>query len=536
MENKKLLLGVILFGWTVLTILILTFAMPVSKKIQRKIIAAVRKKRNVEIVKLEDVNVNLREMYLSNQRYVVKYDVYPSDAKELDLEFVALDKNIKVEKTDKNGMIYIEALDKNTMLYTSTFTIVSKNHNFKKVVEVNFGRKYPDGIEFNFINKFNELSNQLTTNVNIPFFTTYNILGESSENQVEIDYDDSYLKKISNNEYLPIKEGKTTIVATTINGKTSAIDVDILENDSSVEYINAIKLIDLGNRCEVNSESEFVVGSTYGIELYQDDKKVVTNYRIESENPQKVRVNRYDQINFASPGITKIKVTLPNGFEYIKELKTKNHLELPHIAEPQLNENNTLELLNGNEVNFTFNFPENSTYHKYSLDYDRSMLYIAFDKAGNVARITPLKVGNTKITLKINDGYEQLVGDYEVVVLDNPYDLRKEKNKISVFVNKFGHMIFFIIEATLSIFFLKCFKVNNFVLRYILFIVIHLSIGLFLASITEYIQTFMPNRRGCIEDATLDMIFYMATSIIILITIEIIKFIKYKKGVAYEHN
>lgn len=32
MKNKKLLLGVMLFGWTVLTILILTFAMPVSKK------------------------------------------------------------------------------------------------------------------------------------------------------------------------------------------------------------------------------------------------------------------------------------------------------------------------------------------------------------------------------------------------------------------------------------------------------------------------------------------------------------------------
>lgn len=95
-----------MFGWTVLTILILTFAMPVSKKIQRKIIAAVRKKRNVEIVKLEDVNVNLREMYLSNQRYVVKYDVYPSDAKELDLEFVALDKNIKVEKPIKWNDIY----------------------------------------------------------------------------------------------------------------------------------------------------------------------------------------------------------------------------------------------------------------------------------------------------------------------------------------------------------------------------------------------------------------------------------------------
>ena len=28
-----------------------------------------------------------------------------------------------------------------------------------------------------------------------------------------------------------------------------------------------------------------------------------------------------------------------------QELKTKNHLELPRIAEPQLNENNTLELL-----------------------------------------------------------------------------------------------------------------------------------------------------------------------------------------------
>ena len=36
MENKKLLLGVILFGWTVLTILILTFAMPVSKKFKGK--------------------------------------------------------------------------------------------------------------------------------------------------------------------------------------------------------------------------------------------------------------------------------------------------------------------------------------------------------------------------------------------------------------------------------------------------------------------------------------------------------------------
>lgn len=101
-----------------------------------------------------------------------------------------------------------------------------------------------------------------------------------------------------------------------------------MENDSNVEYINTIKLIDLGNKCEVNSESEFVVGSTYGIELYQDDKKVVTNYTIESENPQKVRVNRYDQINFASPGITKIKVILPNGFEYIQELKTKKSFRI----------------------------------------------------------------------------------------------------------------------------------------------------------------------------------------------------------------
>ena len=67
-----------MFGWTVLTILILTFAMPVSKKIKRKIIAAVRKKRNIEIVKLEDVNVNLREMYLSNQRYVVKLSLIHS--------------------------------------------------------------------------------------------------------------------------------------------------------------------------------------------------------------------------------------------------------------------------------------------------------------------------------------------------------------------------------------------------------------------------------------------------------------------------
>lgn len=50
MKNKKLLLGVMLFGWTVLTILILTFAMPVSKKIQRKIIAAVQKSVTLKLL------------------------------------------------------------------------------------------------------------------------------------------------------------------------------------------------------------------------------------------------------------------------------------------------------------------------------------------------------------------------------------------------------------------------------------------------------------------------------------------------------
>ena len=71
MKNKKLLLGVMLFGWTVLTILILTFAMPVSKIILRNIIASGSKNIIIDFGNLVDVNVNLREMYLSNQRYVV---------------------------------------------------------------------------------------------------------------------------------------------------------------------------------------------------------------------------------------------------------------------------------------------------------------------------------------------------------------------------------------------------------------------------------------------------------------------------------
>ena len=536
MKNKKLLLGVMLFAWTVITILILTFAIPISNKIQGKIIAAVRKKRNIEIVKLKDVTIDLKEMYLSNKSYVIKYDVYPSDAEDLDLEFIALDKNINVLKTDKNGLILIEAKDKTLMQYTSSFEVISKNHNFKKTFEVTFGRKYPSGIQFNFINNFNEQTSKLTTSIDVPFFTTYNILGESTENKVDINYDDTYLKKIGNNEYMPIKVGKTSLIASTVNGITSTIDVEILKKENDVEYINDIKLINLNTKTPASTDNDFIVGTTFGIELYQDDKKVVTNYDIETNNSKSININRYDQLRIVSPGITEIKVTLPNGFEYTKIINTKNNLELPNIVDPKLNENNVLELLNGNEVNFAFSFPWNATYRKYSLDYDHSMLYIIFSGDGNVARIIPQKVGSTKITLKIDDGYNQLVGDYDVVVLDNPHDLRKEKNKISVFVNKFGHMVFFIIEAILSILFLKCFNINNFVLRYILFVVIHLSIGVFLAGITEYIQTFMPNRRGCIEDATLDMIFYLATSIIVLLTFEITKFIKHKKRSTYGYN
>lgn len=536
MKHKKLLLGVMLFGWSLITIIILTFAAPISNKIQKKIISEIRKKRNIEITKLEDVKVNLEEVYLSNKSYFIKYDVYPSDVEELDLEFIALDKNINVSKTDKNGFILIEATDKTSMFYTSSFQIISKNHDFKKVFNVNFCRKYPSGIQFNFIDKFNNKTSKLITNVGIPFFTTYNILGESSENNVDIEFDELYIKKIGNNEFIPLKNGKTSLTATTANGISSTINVEIFEKVNDVECINDIKFINVDNKDEISSEDEFIVGSTFGIELYQNGQKVNTNYNIEVDNYEKISLDRYDQIKILTPGISKIKITLPNGYEYTKEIKAINHLELPTIVEPKLNENNVLTILNGKDINFTFCFPNSATYCKYKLNYDNSMFHIVLDDESNVARIIPKKVGSTSITIKIDDGYDQLIGNYDIVILENPHDLRNEKNIVSVLVNKFGHLILFAIEAIISIFFFQCFNVKKFDLRCLLFSLIHLIIGLILAGITEYIQTFIPNRIGCIKDAIIDMIFYITTSLIVLIIFAILKLIKQKKGVVHGYN
>jgi len=175
-------------------------------------------------------------------------------------------------------------------------------------------------------------------------------------------------------------------------------------------------------------------------------------------------------------------------------------------------DSNTYILTNGFSAKLSVFFTEDSTFTQVIYKSSDEKI-ISADKDGT---ITPNKVGNATITLIIDDSMlNEIRIDIKIKVIrqDMIDDLSKFFYKIRKSLGHFGAFLVFGIFSTLTL--LLYFDE----LKWLFSVPLNFIQGFGLAALTEFIQTKVPGRYGCLNDVLIDFSGFMISALIITISI-----------------
>lgn len=179
----------------------------------------------------------------------------------------------------------------------------------------------------------------------------------------------------------------------------------------------------------------------------------------------------------------------------------------------------TYIITNGHASNLEVNFDNKSTYKKATYkSLDESIVSVGKD-----GTLTPFKQGETKIVITIDDGKQEA----QIITINIKVNKQTLIKDLTDFLTKMrkaiGHFGAFLVLGIFSTFtymlYIKKEKWNN-------AIIINLIQGFILASLTEYIQTFVPDRSGLLSDVLIDFLGFLIS--FIALTILIIRYYKKK--------
>ena len=167
-------------------------------------------------------------------------------------------------------------------------------------------------------------------------------------------------------------------------------------------------------------------------------------------------------------------------------------------------------LINGNSASLKVNFSSNTTFTtvKYN-SYNTNVVTISDNGI-----VTPQNVGTSTITMTIDDEYSSpiiLTISIEVLRQDYIKDLPAFYQKVRKAVGHFGAFLFLGIFPSLTYYLFIDKKKRKFS------IIINVSQGLLLATVTELIQLITPGRTGTLFDSSIDMLGFIISAAILTI-------------------
>lgn len=158
---------------------------------------------------------------------------------------------------------------------------------------------------------------------------------------------------------------------------------------------------------------------------------------------------------------------------------------------------------------------------------NKKVLYTSSDES--IARVTPsdlsgrvlgLKIGSVTITAT-SEANPALTESIELKIIEIPYINDGNFDDFQAFLRKaLGHFSLFFVSGIFGFWTFYLFLKEK---RITLTLVISLSIGLFIAIISEIIQLFVPLRAGLVGDVIIDFSGYLAATLIMLFILYLVK-------------
>lgn len=321
-----------------------------------------------------------------------------------------------------------------------------------------------------------------------------------------------------------VKAGKSTITVKTSTGHKKSINITVVDEAAYIEDIRIdMSMADDQNVVNMNEGDNFKI-------LYDLFPSNISNQALlfTSSNGN-VAVDNNGNVHAVAGGSAVVTIYSAFDKSINAQLKFKIKSKTPEIKiVDDIEEKGYLEI----EVYTSFKIQEtmivenrpSSSQIVYGTDNDKILTVT------NTGIINAISGGTTNIYIQCkNPDGTSSIKKIKVVVRDY-----YQENKASFFfrIRKgLGHFLAFTVFAIFgALFFITCFKY-----KYLLMMV-SLLIGLWVAGLTEYIQTIVPGRYGVLDDVLIDFSGYALGTVIIYLIYSIYIIIKFlvnhiKRGV-----
>ena len=526
-------LSMILFIiWSISVVLILTFGTQVAGMISNSVSEVIHTEQN----KLKDVTINKTQIPIEQ---LIELDVTlsPDTFSSSDIIYTSL--NPELFDIRNNHYIVGKTFDgeqkSGTLLITNRLDDI-----FKKEVEITFYKTYPTDIKLELLdeNRLSKEDNEVY--IKIPFFIEINFTPDKddiSEKEIECIFNEEYftcniieetielIPKYEdydlNDDFSPI----SNTVKVLVNGneiKSYDLTINPIQQCNSFDQIKIYKigedLLETGNDIFVKDELSLI--------LYSENKKLTTNFTIKSNNDDICQITEDNKIKCLKTGTVTLEVSLLNGYKEELNLVIRNKLGLPTYSGVKFNDNNEIIIKQETDNQLFFKFADDVSFDKITYTIDSGISH-EYNEELNSITLTGNKKGSYNLIVTIDDGMEEpIVLKLVIKVIENERSFSSIISKFSRFLAKIlGHMSFFVLEAILAFFMMFYYKGKNKWINAL----IYFGIGLFLASLTEFIQLFIPGRSGTFKDVMIDMSGYIIGFIISILLFKIIHKIKNKK-------
>lgn len=526
-------LSMILFIiWSISVVLILTFGTQVAGMISNSVSEVIHTEQN----KLKDVTINKTQIPIEQ---LIELDVTlsPDTFSSSDIIYTSL--NPELFDIRNNHYIVGKTFDgeqkSGTLLITNRL-----DDKFKKEVEITFYKTYPTDIKLELLdeNRLSKEDNEVY--IKIPFFIETNFTPDKddiSEKEIECIFNEEYftcniieetIELIPKYEDYDLNDDFSPISSTVkvlVNGneiKSYDLTINPIQQCNSFDQIKIYKigedLLETGNDIFVKDELSLI--------LYSENKKLTTNFTIKSNNEDICQITEDNKIKCLKTGTVTLEVSLLNGYKEELNLVIRNKLGLPTYSGVKFNDNNEIIIKQETDNQLFFKFADDVSFDKITYTIDSGISH-EYNEELNSITLTGNKKGSYNLIVTIDDGMEEpIVLNLVIKVIENERSFSSIISKFSRFLAKIlGHMSFFVLEAILAFFMMFYYKGKNKWINAL----IYFGIGLFLASLTEFIQLFIPGRSGTFKDVMIDMSGYIIGFIISILLFKIIHKIKNKK-------
>jgi len=512
-RSMKKLIMIAFALWTALVIVILSNGTGVYRKIVDKITDSIYSKT----ITLDDVTIN-KTTFSQGGTYYLDYQIHPDNYKDMGIVYTSLNETIF---TVDGYSIRSIRQDKDSV--TGKLLITSTLHpDFRKEVELKFNKVYATYFNLSLENFANDDNVYLGLDFTVK--VSYSASEEVTEaSDISILFDDTYFNVVKN--------GKTSLTLTPkVEGKVIGDEFEKIATNfkimyygeevfSKTIYVNPMKEYTSFSKCylscgkELKNDIKLKVGADGWVNLF-DEEILPTTYTLSSSDTNVLSVNG-KTFSAKSKGTADLTVTLPSGFSKTYTIKVINNIQNISFSNKYTDDSKTynvasdqpifIDIYTCNEITKSF------TNISYTTEHCRITKTDIVDLSGYTLNIEYKSEGTDTITITVNDEDTS----YELTLTINNYKSQTSQSVISSKVRRItgkvaGHMAFFVLEAILTFFMLVYWGTRDKALDIATFI----TVGLFLASLTELIQFFIPGRNCSVIDIFIDFLGYTIGTIL----------------------